>query len=166
MQTREKQLKEERLQRERDERAAEEAAILERAKVEEAKAQEREAAKRDRQRQIAEESKRDNVERLRVWIPCTQPSSTLHSHRHTRTPRRNRRTRSNFFRLASAVVRVGLVTMMFSFCPCFSLQRKQQDREAAFAADQALIAESRRIMDLKEQQRKDEIQRRADKIQV
>ena len=61
--------------------------------------------------------------------------------------------------------RVG-VTMMFSVCLSFSLQRKQQDREAAFAADQALIAESRRIMDLKEQQRKDEIQRRADKIQV
>ena len=56
--------------------------------------------------------------------------------------------------------------MMFSVCLSFSLQRKQQDREAAFAADQALIAESRRIMDQREQQRRDEMQRRADKIQV
>jgi hypothetical protein len=46
------------------------------------------------------------------------------------------------------------------------VQRKQAEREAAMAADAALIAESRRIMDLREQQRKDEMQRRADKIQV
>jgi hypothetical protein len=46
------------------------------------------------------------------------------------------------------------------------VQRKQAEREAAAAADQALVAESRRIMDAREQARKDEMQRRADKIQV
>ncbi len=50
-------------------------------------------------------------------------------------------------------------------CACVH-QRNESDREAAVAADQALVAESRRIMDAKDKARKDELQARLDKMQV